>query len=282
MNFKKQIRGESFLSLAALILALFSSACGGGSSQPGTPPGTPPPPPLPLAQPIVQGSWELVFHSEISPTVYKVFEVNLSQTGTHAFAGTTSSLVFQAPYAYPIRVSTLGGVCDGGTLSNVTVDATLSNQMATSATISFTFTETGALGSAVTMASATTDGMSITGGTYSIAAACGFPADQGTFTGDRETVEFGGDVYSGPVNGGIIVASFTSTANTFDLTVAGTDNGAQFVLTGSTVGFSLDLTGKVEGTAVHWFALYDPTYNSFVIYDANGQPVGGLHAGAMP
>lgn len=40
MNFKNGIRGESFLSLAALILALFSSACGGGSSQPGTPPGT--------------------------------------------------------------------------------------------------------------------------------------------------------------------------------------------------------------------------------------------------
>jgi len=36
MNFKNGIRGESFLSLAALILALFSSACGGGSSQPGT------------------------------------------------------------------------------------------------------------------------------------------------------------------------------------------------------------------------------------------------------
>jgi hypothetical protein len=40
MNFKNGIRGESFWSLAALILALFSSACGGGSSQPRTPPGT--------------------------------------------------------------------------------------------------------------------------------------------------------------------------------------------------------------------------------------------------
>src|SRR5450755_4558392 len=40
MNFKKGIRCESFLSLAALILALFSSACGGGSSQPGTSPET--------------------------------------------------------------------------------------------------------------------------------------------------------------------------------------------------------------------------------------------------
>jgi len=39
MNFKNGIRGETFLSLAALILALFSSACGGGSSQPGIPPG---------------------------------------------------------------------------------------------------------------------------------------------------------------------------------------------------------------------------------------------------
>jgi hypothetical protein len=40
MDFKNGIRGEWCLSLAALILALFSSACGGGSSQPGTPPGT--------------------------------------------------------------------------------------------------------------------------------------------------------------------------------------------------------------------------------------------------
>jgi hypothetical protein len=40
MNFKNATRGESFWSLAALILALFSSACGGGSSQSGTSPGT--------------------------------------------------------------------------------------------------------------------------------------------------------------------------------------------------------------------------------------------------
>jgi hypothetical protein len=40
MNFKNGIKVESFFSLAALILGLFSCACGGGSSQPGTQPGT--------------------------------------------------------------------------------------------------------------------------------------------------------------------------------------------------------------------------------------------------
>jgi hypothetical protein len=40
MDFKNGISGESLFWLAALILALFSSGCGGGSSQPGTQPGT--------------------------------------------------------------------------------------------------------------------------------------------------------------------------------------------------------------------------------------------------
>jgi hypothetical protein len=40
MNLKNGISGESIFWLVALILALFSSGCGGGSSQPGTQPGT--------------------------------------------------------------------------------------------------------------------------------------------------------------------------------------------------------------------------------------------------
>jgi hypothetical protein len=40
MNFRNGIKGESYFSLAALILTLFSSGCGGSSSQSGTQPGT--------------------------------------------------------------------------------------------------------------------------------------------------------------------------------------------------------------------------------------------------
>ena len=290
MKLHSAVRPKSYLPGLVLALALMCTACGGTNSEktisnqppPPTPP--PPPPPPPPATTIMQGTWELVFQSEVSPTVFKVFEANLSQAGTHVFAGTAGSLVFQAPGAYPTRLLRLGGICDGGTVSSVTVDGTLSNQQPASATVSFTFTETGDLGSVVTSASASTNGVNIPSGNYSVPAACGFPADHGTFFGYRDSVAFRGEVFSGTINSGadVIVASFTSTENTFSLAVSGTDNGAKFTLTGSTVGFSLDLTGNVGGKAVNWFALFDPTYFTFTIYDANGQLVGNLHGGAIP
>ena len=40
MNFANANRGKLLYYVAALILALANSACGGGSSQPGTQPGT--------------------------------------------------------------------------------------------------------------------------------------------------------------------------------------------------------------------------------------------------
>jgi hypothetical protein len=233
----------------------------------------------------MQGSWEVVFHSQVSPNVYKVFEANLLQTGTHVFAGATSSIVYQgAPIGTSVSLSQFGGQCDAGPLGDVTVDAILSNQGPNLETASFTFTETGALGSVVTTASASTNGVNISNGTYSLPAACGLPADHGTFSGYRDSVSFAADVYSGSLNGGadVIVARITSTPNSFDLTVAGTDNGAQFSLTGSTVGFSLSLTGTVAGNAVSWFGIYDPTYNSFRIYDSSAHLVGNLHPGANP
>jgi hypothetical protein len=233
----------------------------------------------------MKGSWEMIFHSEVSPNVYKIFEANLLETGTHVFAGAPSSLVYQgAPIGTSVSLSQLGGQCDAGPLGDVTVDATLSNQGPSLETVSFTFTETGALGSVVTTASASTNGVNITNGTYSIPAACGFPADHGTFSGYRDSVYFAADVYSGILNGGadVIVAQITSTPNSFDLTFTGTDNGAQFGLAGSTVGFSLRLNGTVAGSAVNWFGIYDPTYNSFRIYDSSAHLVGNLHPGANP
>jgi hypothetical protein len=165
-----------------------------------------------------------------------------------------------------------------------TLDGTVTNQQPTTYAIAFTLTENGALGTAVITASATTDGSSILDGTYTIPAACGFPADHGTFTGFKDSIAFAASVFSGTLNSGsdVIVASFTSAPNSFDLTVSGTDNGAQFVLTGSRVGFAVSLTGNVGGKSVDWFGLYDPTYNSFLIYDSNDHLVGSLQPGADP
>jgi hypothetical protein len=235
----------------------------------------------------MQGSWELIFQSSLSPNNYKVLELNLTQAGTHVFAGSPSSLVFQSTsnnLVTRLPLTQFGGHCDSGAVGSVTADATLSNQGPTLETVSFTFTETGALGSVVITASASTNGSSIASGTYSIPAACGFPADQGTFFGYQDSVHFSADVFSGTLNNGadVVVANLTSSANSFDLTISGTDNGAQFTLTGSTVGFSLNLTGNFAGKVVSWFGLYDPTYNSFLIYDSNAQHVGNLHAGAIP
>ncbi len=279
MNANSIVRSRSYLKLI-LCLSLLDIGCGGSSYSPPVqgPPGTP-------LVASVQGSWELQLHSEVSPNEYTVLEANLSQTGTKVSAGAPSALVYQGTTPLlSIPLTSRGSKCDSGAVGQVTVDGTLTNQQLTSETMTLVLTETGTLGTANVTASATTDGSSILGGTYTIPAACGFPADHGTFTGFRDSVAFAADVYSGNLNSGAdhIVANFTSTANSFDLTVSGTDNGAQFALTGSTVGFAVNLTGNVGGKAVDWFGLYDSTYNSFLIYDSNDQLVGSLLAGAHP
>jgi hypothetical protein len=63
--------------------------------------------------------------------------------------------------------------------------------------------------------------------------------------------------------------------------MSGTDNGANFALTGSSVGWSMALTGNVGGKAVNWFGIFDPIYNQFMIYDPNDHLVGTL-AGVGP
>ncbi len=242
MNRNAVIIPRSYLGLLVLCFSLADIGCGGGSYSP------PPPPPGPSGLSSLQGSWELQFHSDVTSDDYTVLEVNLSQAGSKVFAGDPSALVYQG-------------------------------NASTTETITFTLTESGAAGTAVLSASASTNGSSILDGTYTIPAACGFPADQGTFGGYRDTVASANGAYSGTLNSGadVIVANFSYTANSFDLSVSGTDNGAQFVLTGSTVGFSLVLTGNVGSHAVNWFGLYDPTYNVFRIYDSNGQFLGALH-----
>jgi hypothetical protein len=223
----------------------------------------------------MQGSWIFLFHSAVSDGCLAL-EANLSEVGNHVFADRTSALVFQpitCKYStLLIQLKHLGGQCDSGSVGDVTVDATLSNS-----DVSLALSETGALGSVVTTASASNNGGSISNGTYSTPAACGLPEDHGTVEGYQDPLEFSGATYSGTLtfngSGHAIVAQFTAPTN---LDVSGTCDGTPFVLSGSTIGWSLSLTGTIAGGQVNWFGLYDPLYNDFFIYDSDSQLVGSL------
>jgi hypothetical protein len=262
---------RSYVGLLVFLLAFVVIGCAGGSYSSPTPQ-------APEVLSVVQGAWEIQFHSAESND-YTVLELNLSQTGTKVSAGATGALLYHGTTLQTsIPLTSRGSKCDSGVVGQVTLDGMLTNQQSAAEKITFALTETGVLGTALITATASTDGAKISDGTYSIPAACGFPADHGTFTGYKDSLAFGSTAYSGTLNSGAdaISAKFTPTANSFDLTMSGTDNGANFVLTGSTVGFSVALTGTVGGKAVNWFGLYDPTYNQFTIYDPNDHLVGTL------
>ena len=232
-----------------------------------------PSPPLSM-----QRAWIFLFSSAVSHGCLAL-EANLSEVGNHVFADRTSALIFQPKTCNttlemePKRLG--GGECDGDSVGDVTVDGTLS-----SGAVSLNLSETGALGSVVTTASASNNGGSSINGTYSTPAACGFPEDHGSVVGYHDPIAFSGETYSGTLtfNGSahVIVAQFNSTSNTFDLTASGTDSGTSFVLSGSTVGSSLNLTGTIGGGPVNWFGLYDSTYNNFFIYNSDSTFVGSL------
>jgi hypothetical protein len=286
MNAQRFIRCRSVLMLVALFSSTSMFGCGGGGY--GTSTGSGGDGGIgggsggggnSLSS--MQGPWEIVFHSAVSPNNYTVLEANLTQAGTHLFAGAPSALVYQsagmASGSLLFRVSRFGGPCDSNGTDEVTFDATLSNQTATDETVAFTLTETGELGSAVTTASVSTNGTQLSG-TYSTAAACGAPEDHGTFSGFGESIGIY-DFYSGSFNGGsdAIVVTVVTANQGFGITFSGTDNGAPFTLQGSTIGFTTQLDGTVGGKPVKWFVLYDSTYNVFKVFDSDAKPIGTLH-----
>jgi hypothetical protein len=282
---KKKIGSSSRLRPLVLFLSLLSVGCGGGTytntgagggggtGGGGTGGST--------GTASMQGSWEVLFHTDAAPDQYTVLETNLTQSGTQLSADTANGLVFQAqgtiPWVMLLHVSQLGGKCGVGSADQVTFDATLTNQQPVAQSLSFTLTENGPSGSAVITASATTDGTSTLDGTYTLPAACGFPAEQGTFQGFKDSAKFSSvDTYSGTPQGNPAVVHFASGSAGYGLSAAGTYNGAPFALSGSTTGLSLTLTGTVSGQAVTWFGLYDSTYNNFRIYDPNANLLGDL------
>ncbi len=285
MNAQKLNKGRSVLLSAALSLSLSMFGCGGGGYGTGSGAnggGTGVGSGDEASVISMQGQWEIIFASTVSPNKYTVLEANLTQVGTHVFAGAPSALIYQSmafsSTAYLLKVSSFGGPCDSNGTDELTFDATLTNVTATTETLIFTLTETGALGSALTSATVSTDGKEVEGN-YSRPAACGFPEDHGTFHGVQYPTRFSGaDHYHGNFNGGTdgIVITFASDTAGFGLTASGTDNGTPFTLTGSTVGQSLTVSGNVSGHPVTWFGLYDSISNAFDFYDSDAKFVGSL------
>lgn len=173
MNVQNLFQGKpSYLMLmAALFLAVADFGCGGGyGSSAGGNGGENGGGSGGSSVVSMQGSWEIVFQSTVTQNKYTVLEANLTQTGTHVFAGAPSAVLYQSmgrgPASFSLKASKLGGECDSDGSDEVTVDATLTNIAATSETVTLTLTETGNLGTAVTTASSSSDGTQVSG-TYS-------------------------------------------------------------------------------------------------------------------
>jgi hypothetical protein len=267
------VRLLSHLRPLLLSLCLIAAGCGGSGYSPSPQP-TPSPTPTVVG---MQGSWTIYFQSSVSPNSFTVLEANLSQAGTKVFAGAPSALVYQGTtLGTTIPLTSLGSRCDSGAVGQVTFDGTLTNVQPTTETVTFSLTQNGALGTAVIIGSASTNGAQITNGTYTIPAACGAPEDHGTFEGFQDSVKFSGlNAYHGTFQGNAITVQFASD-NAFGISATGTYSGTPFTLTGSATGFFLTLAGQISGQAVTWFGLYDSTYNEIRVYDSEGKPLGLL------
>ena len=279
MKANANVRRRSYLQPLILSLALSVSligiGCGGGKYSPIQPSPQPSP-----GGPSFQGPWEIFFQSDLSPGEFIVLEANLSQTDKHLFSEAHGAVIFQAqgsiPYQPAISVSHLGGECHSGGADEVTFDGTLANPNSGTQAATFTLTENSTLGSAVISASASITATGAMSGTYTLPAACGFPADHGTISGYEDSTKFSAaDVYQGTLDGNAVVVGFGSATGGV-ASASGTYNGTTLALTGFTSGDSLTVTGTISGQETTWFALYDSLYNVFKIYDSDAKLLGSL------
>jgi len=216
---------KSPLLLSAFI-ALTLCGCGGNSSGGGN---QTLPPPTPAA---VAGKWEFVAVSTLNPGEAfpdTLVEANLSQTDTMVSAGTaaTSLVPFysnQGGYGVNLPVQ---NVCGG---TGETVSATVSGQ-----TFSFTLSEAGPNGTYTVTGTATinANGQVMTG-TYTSAAACGFPNDAGNLTGTL-IASISGTYLITFSDGSTSTATVTEDAN-HNVTVTGIAQGQAYTLTGEAIG----------------------------------------------
>jgi hypothetical protein len=251
-------------------------ACGGGSSSTPTPPG----PSFTASN--VQGQYEVLAQSSVTPGAVLLVEANFTQTGNDAFAGKPSVVLIQGTQdSTGITPTSLGGECD----NNVTGGDSIQGTFSSATQFSYELTQSGDLGTGTTSGSVTfsADGSRIITGTYTTPAACGFSADSGTLTG-AFVKPFSGS-YAGMLDNGqgtndaVIV---TVSQNAYSITVSGTDNGTPFTLNGSAVGATFDVTGTVAGQAVQYVGVYESVGNDFVVFDANLSFLGRLNAGTNP
>jgi hypothetical protein len=223
--------------LMYLVSALSLFGCSGGSSSSGGGGGTPPPTPAAVA-----GKWEVVATSTANPGATwpnTLIEANLSQTGTSVSAGTAATDLA----AFYSNGNTNWGVeipsenvCEG---TGETISGTVSGQ-----TFSFTFTETGPGGTYTVTGTATVNanGQLLTG-TYTSAAACGFPNDSGNITG----------TLIGSVAGNYLVtfddestASVTVNEDAnHNVTLSGTYQAQAFTLSGEAIGGAVIVSGEI-------------------------------------
>jgi len=275
MKRNANVRRRSYLQPLILSLSLISVGCGGGKySSHVQLPSSP-------SSANLQGPWEIFFQSDLSPGEFVVLEANLSQTDQHLFSEANGAVIFrgQGPMAYQpvVVVSHLGGECHSSGADEVTSDGTLENPKSGTQAATFTVTENGNLGFAVITAAASITAAGAMTGTYTLAAACGFPEDHGTISGYKDSTEFSAvNVYQGTLGGNAVVVWFASTTSGAEATAVGTYNGAPLALTGFASGDALTVTGTVSGQQTTWFALYDSIYNTFRIYDSDAKLLGGL------
>jgi hypothetical protein len=224
---------KRLLLSASLTLMLFG--CGGNSSGGGN---QTPPPPTPAA---VAGKWEFVAVSTLNPGEAfpdTLVEANLSQTDTMVSAGTAAtSLVpfYSNPGGYGVELP-VQNVCGG---TGETISATVSGQ-----TFSFTLSEAGPSGTYIVTGTATinANGQVMTG-TYTSAAACGFPNDAGNLTGTL-IASLSGTYLITFSDGSTSPATVTEDAN-HNVTVNGIAQGQAYTLTGEAIGGGVTVSGDI-------------------------------------
>jgi hypothetical protein len=261
--------------LCTLLLALiFSVGCGGGSSGSSGTSNNPPP----FTPANIQGQYEVIAASSSNPTAVSLIETNFTQTGNSVFAGQQSVVIIQGTQGNGITLNSLGGECDSGVVGDDSIEGTFSSQ--TQAAISLT--EAGNLGTvtATGSVSVSSDGSTITSGTYSIPAGCGFLADNGSITG-TQIKPFTGS-YAGTLGSASDSVIVTLSQSGLNVTVTGTDNGVSFTLTGSVVGATFDVTGTISGQPVEDVGIYDHTNDTFLVFDPQFNFLGTLKAGTNP
>jgi hypothetical protein len=256
-----------------VLVSSFSIGCGGGSGTSNNQQFTPA---------NIQGQYEVVAASNSNPTAVSLIEANFTQSGTNVFASKQNVVIIQGTKSSSgITLNGVGGECDNKATGDDSIQGTFSSQ--TQASMSLT--EAGSLGTVSTTGNATfsSDGSTITAGTYNIPAACGFQTDSGPITG-TQIKPFSGS-YAGMLANGsgstdaVIVSVSQSGLN---LTVTGTDNGAAFTLTGSVVGATFDVKGTISGQPVEDVGIYDHTNNTFLVFDTQFNFLGTLKAGTNP